>query len=459
VVRRVAVSAASTGSLRGVPRSLPLYALLASYPLWWVLGAGYLIWPVLTFPLLLSMLLRRDVRFPRAFGLWLLFLGWMLLSALELKGFSFSFVWRAAVYGSATVAFLYVLNSPRRVISERTVIIALTVFWFELVIAGYLGVLFPYVSFASPLASVVPGSFSREGVLAATLHPGFAEVMTFLGYPVGRPKALFAYSNHWGSCIALLTPFAIVAFTQIRRGPRRWAMGLALLLSLVPIVVSLDRGVWLALIVGLGYGGLRSARFSSPRTLAAGVAALLVAGSAVAVTPLGALAQDRVQSESQSTTTRISVYQQTREAAAKSPLVGYGSPKATSRAAASGPPAGTQGQIPLVVYSHGLPALALFLAWFVVTLVRSAPRGSPGRFAAHLAVLIAFIEMPFYSFMPTTLHVLMIGAALAWRDLSFAPQGSPSRAGPRARLLAPTGPGPYVGARRPVGRALPAGTD
>lgn len=420
-----------------------MYAVLASYPLWWALGGAYLIWPVLTFPLLLSLLLRGNVRFPPAFGVWLLFLGWMLLSSLKLQGFSFSFIWRASIYGSATVLYLYVFNSPRRLLSDRTVIWALAVFWLELVVAGYLGVLFPYVTFHAPLASVLPGSFSREGVLQAMLNPGFAEVMHFLGYPVGRPKTLFAYSNHWGACIAVLTPFAIIAFTQMRRGPRRTAMGLMLLLSIVPIVMSLDRGVWVALMAGLGYGGLRSARFSSPRTLVAGAAALLVAATAIAATPLGSLAQDRVQTRSQSTTTRISVYAQTRAATEQSPLLGYGSPKATSRAATSGPPAGTQGQIPLVAYSHGLPGLAFFLAWFVISLFRTAKRGSPARFGAHMALVIALIEMPFYSFMPTTLHVLVVGMAVAWRDVSFAPEGVASRRG-------------AIEDRRPAAAASPA---
>lgn len=90
-----------------------MYALLVCYPVWWALGAGYLIWPLLTFPLLLSLLMQRTLRVPRGFGLWLLFLAWMLLSGLQLSGFSFMFVWRAPVYGSATVLYLYVYNAPR----------------------------------------------------------------------------------------------------------------------------------------------------------------------------------------------------------------------------------------------------------------------------------------------------------------------------------------------------------
>jgi hypothetical protein len=442
-VSAIGVARRACGSLPPAPASWPLYAVLVSYPLWWALGAAYLIWPALTFPLLLSLLLRRNLRFPPAFGVWVLFLAWMLLSALKLHGFSFSFVWRASIYGSATVLYLYVFNSPRRLLSDRTVLWALTVFWLELVVSGYLGVLFPYVSFHAPLGSLLPGSFSREGVLQAMLNPGFAEVMHFLGYPVGRPKTLFAYSNHWGSCIAVLTPFAILAFTQMPRGPRRRALGLALFLSLVPIVVSLDRGVWVALVVGLGYGALRSARVSSPRALIAGIAALLVGTAAIVATPLGSLAQDRVKTDSQSTTTRITVYQQTRDAALQSPLLGYGSPKATSRAAASGPPAGTQGQIPLLVYSHGLPGLAFFLAFFVVSLIRTARRRSPTSFAVHVALLIALVEMPFYSFMPTTLHVLMIGAALAWRDIAFAPETVA-----RAQVLRSRRPGAVVSRRQ-----------
>jgi len=415
---------------RLLPRHWPLYALLVGYPVWWAMGAGYLVWPLLTFPLLLSLLMQRTLRVPRGFTLWLLFLGWMLLSGLQLSGFSFMFVWRAAVYGSATVLFLYVYNAPRRVLADRAIIGALVLFWLEVVGAGYLGVLFPHVSFTAPLASVVPGYFARDGVAQAMLHPGFAEVMTFLGYPVGRPKALFAYSNHWGACVAILTPFALAAMTQLGPGLKRRVVGGALLLSVVPIVVSLDRAVWIALVVALGYGALRSARRSSARARIAGIATLAIAVVAVAATPLATLAGDRVGNDSQSTITRLTVYEQTREAVGDSPLFGYGSPKATSRAAATGPPAGTQGQIPLVVYSHGIPGLLFFAAWFVYGLVRSAARAAPGRLAAHLALVVAAIEMPFYSLLPTTLHVLMVASALAWRDIEVPaaehrPESSP----------------------------------
>jgi polysaccharide biosynthesis protein PslJ len=399
---------------------------------WWALGAGYLIWPLLTFPLLLSLLMQRTLRVPRGFSLWLLFLGWMLVSGLQLSGFSFMFFWRAAVYGSATVLFLYVYNAPRRQLADRAIIGALVLFWLEVVAAGYLGVLFPHVSFRAPLASVVPGYLARDGVAQAMLHPGFAEVMTFLGYPVGRPKALFAYSNHWGACVAVLTPFAIAAMTQMRRGLKRQIVGAALLLSVVPVVVSLDRAVWIALVVGLGYGALRSARRSSARARAAGIATLAIAVAAVAATPLATLAGDRVGNDSQSTITRLTVYDQTKAAVEQSPLFGYGSPKATSRAAATGPPAGTQGQIPLVVYSHGVPGFLFFVAWFAYGLIRSRARASAGRFAAHLALLVAAIEMPFYSLLPTTLHVLMVASALAWRDIEVpaterVPDISPTR--------------------------------
>ena len=84
----------------------------------------------------------------------------------------------------------------------------------------------------------------------------------------------------------------------------------------------------------------------------------------------------------------------------------------------------------MVLYSHGIPGFVFFVSFFLYVLFRSARAGSPGRYWAHVAILIAVVEMPYYNYMPTTLHVLMIAIALAWRDI-LDPV-------PRAQVVAPT---------------------
>jgi hypothetical protein len=402
--------------------ALPL--VLLSYPVWWALGAGYFIWPLLTFPLLISMLMRGRLRLSPAFGLWLLFLGWMLVSGTQLEQTSFAYVWRALMYMSATVLFLYVYNSDQRELPARAIVIVLALFWAEIVVAGLAGALFPRVSFRAPLAGLVPGEFRNDDLVRATLYPGLSDVMTILGYPVGRPKALFAYTNQWGACAALLAPFAIAAFAYLRRPLQRQALGLCVVLSIVPFVVSLNRGVWIALGIAVLYAILRLARPSHGRAVVVGAVILLVGAAMVKTTPLGGLAHDRVVSNSDSTDTRMSLYASVAEQVREAPLLGVGSPSIRT-AEGTAPPVGTQGQIPLLAYSHGLPGLLLFLMWFAHAGLRSARVTSPARFSAHVALVIAVLLMPYYSLLPVALHAVMVAAALALRDV-FRPEASAS---------------------------------
>ena len=405
---------------RTAPRFGPLHFVLLSYPLWWALGAGYFIWPLLTFPLLASMVVRGRLRASPAFGLWLLFIGWMLVSGTQLEQTSFAYVWRALMYLSATVLFLYVYNSDERELPARAIVIVLALFWAEIIIAGLIGAFLPRVSFRAPLAGLVPGEFRNDDLVRATLYPGLSDVMTILGYPVGRPKALFAYTNQWGATAALLAPFAIAAFAYLRRPLQRQALGLCVVLSIIPFVVSLNRGVWIALGIAVLYAILRLARRSHGKAVIVGAVLLLTGAAMVQTTPLGGLAHDRVVNDSDSTDTRLSLYASVEEQVRKAPLLGVGSPSSRT-VEGTAPPVGTQGQIPLLAYSHGLPGLLLFLMWFLHAALRSARVTSPARFSAHVALVIAVLLMPYYSLLPVALHAVMVAAALALRDV-FRPE-------------------------------------
>ena len=137
--------------------------------------------------------------------------------------------------------------------------------------------------------------------------------------------------------------------------------------------------------------------------------------------------------------TRERLYLETLERVRESPLLGYGSPqgKIDDDQAVR---VGTQGQLFTILFSHGVPALLFFVGWIGYTVVRTARGGSPGRFWAHAALLILLIQLPYYNFLPTTLHVVMVAAALAWRDVvdpgsGLARERRPRKMGaPRTRL-------------------------
>jgi len=396
----------------------PLYTLFAALPIWWTLGAAYFIWPLITFPLLFSLLLRGNVRVPPRFGLWLLFLAWMLLASLQVEGHLrlALFAWRASLYVSATLLFLYVFNASRERLPDRTILKAMALFYAAVIVGGLLGVFLPHVSFSTPVESIVPSSFLADQTAYYFVHPALAENMDFLGYPVGRPKTLFAYTNQWGACAAVLTPLALAAVSQMRPGPPRRGLGILLILSVVPITVSLNRGLWLSLGLGLAYVAIRLGRQRDARGLVAGLVALTVAGLVVLMTPLGGLVEDRFTAQKNSNDTRLAIYQTTVDEIKESPVLGYGSPR-RNRFDADQPSIGTQGQAFTLAFSYGIPALLLFVAWFGYSLFRSMPRGSPSRFWANAAIFVLLMELPYYNYMPATLHVAMVAAALLWRDV------------------------------------------
>ncbi len=430
----------------GAPRrrlgaAWPLYALFVALPLWWALGAAYFIWPLLTAPLLLTLLYRRgNVRIPPRFGVWLLFLGWMLLASVQLDDAMSGalFMYRFSLYVSATLLFLYVYNAPRDRLPDRVVVKAMALFWAVVVVGGFVGVFLPYFSFSTPVEALLPASFLQDKTAYYFVHPAMSEVMTFLGYPVGRPKTLFAYSNQWGAAVGLLTPFALAAVSMSRPGGlERRGLVLLLILSIVPITVSLNRGLWLSLGIGLLYAALRLAARGNFRALRIGVTAAITIAAVVFATPLGGLVADRLTSEENSNKTRGTVYEATIAEVKKSPLIGYGSPR-LSAFDKNLPELGTQGQLFTIVFSYGVPAMLLFTGWFVYTFLRSRPRGSPTRFFANASLLILLLELPYYNHMPTSLHVAMVAAALVWRDLRDPVEQPPGRLrgrDPRARTV------------------------
>src|SRR6266536_3212444 len=162
--------------LRPLPR-WPLLALYLGFPLWWVLGLGALIWPLLTLTMLLALAVRGHVRVPRGFGLWFGFLVWMLGSGLQLDSGARVVGWayRAALYLSATVVFLYVYNSSRERLPARTLTLLLAGFWMFVVIGGYLGLLLPHGSFATPVEHLMSPDLLRNGFVHDLVHPAFAQ--------------------------------------------------------------------------------------------------------------------------------------------------------------------------------------------------------------------------------------------------------------------------------------------
>ncbi len=278
-----------------VPLGWRPYLIFSLLPVWWLLGLSFFQWPLIVAPLVYPLCKTRGLKVPRRFGLWLLFIVWTVISATQLSSSSraIAWAWRDSFYIASTILFIFIFNSRERRLPTSSVVNALTVFWIMIVVGGWFGVLFPTVTLASPAEHVFPGSLLHNTYFYAHVHLQFAEVQHFLGFKEGRPQAFFAYTNAWGSTFAMMTPFALGALSMTRSVAWRRVILLTLASSVVPVVFSLDRGLWLSLGAGMIYATIRFAtgqnRQVAVRVLT--VAALLIA--VVAVSPLGALVQGR----------------------------------------------------------------------------------------------------------------------------------------------------------------------
>src|SRR4051812_38507539 len=73
----------SFASSRELP-AWPVYLLFGAFPLWWLLGLGAFAVSLVAIPMFLLLVQRRDVEVPGAFWLWLGFVVWACVAALEL---------------------------------------------------------------------------------------------------------------------------------------------------------------------------------------------------------------------------------------------------------------------------------------------------------------------------------------------------------------------------------------
>src|SRR4029079_16755400 len=69
--------------------------------------------------------------------------------------------------------------------------------------------------------------------------------------------------------------------------------------------------------------------------------------------------------------------------------------------------------------------LALFLIWIFYTLFRSGRWRSPWCFWAHVTILVACIQLPYYD-TPERIPLVMVAAAIAYREIARNPEPEPS---------------------------------
>jgi hypothetical protein len=399
----------------------PVLAILVLFPLWYVLGLGGFIWIILAVPLLVHLVLAKSWRVPRGFIIWVFYLVWVALSAIQISHSTnwLTYAYRTASYVAATLAFIYLVNTDEKGLPTRRIVNAFTVFWIFIVIGGYAAMAAPAFSFSTPTQKLL-GHLGSNKLLLALIHPTLAQAQALggveaIGHAIARPAAPFAYTNWWGANFAFLVPFVILAIRQARTRLVRVGLAGMLLVSVVPFIYSINRGAWLSLIVGGLYAWVRFAARRRGRAALGGLALIAVIAVAVFATPLGSVVQARIGHEG-STSLRLLLIQQSGQNALGSPLVGYGVPLPPPVSQYSLPNVGTQGQLWLVLVSVGIPGTVFFLLWLLYVFWCSRSLSDPVSFTVHVAILIGMIQLPFYGWMPTEMFIVMAAAALVWRS-------------------------------------------
>ncbi|MBT0992896.1 hypothetical protein KIN34_01140 [Cellulomonas sp. DKR-3] len=408
----------------------PMAALFVGFPVWWLLGLGELAWVLFAGVMVLYLARVRPVRVPRGFGIWFAFLAWMLLSAsqVDAPGRAVGFVYRVALYLGATVLFLYVFNA-RRTLGQRYVLGLLTVFFAWMVLGGYLGLAAPAATIRTPLAYVLP-----QGLLSNDLVQQMAVRRLTQYNPDAwtvidpRPSAPFLYTNNWGNAYSMLVPLVVLYLAEIGRRSRRfWPIVLLLVASLVPAFLTLNRGMF----VGLGgimvLASVRFALHGRAKALLGVIAVGLVGVLALQVLPVSQRLDDRLES-SGTNESRTTVYVETVRQTLESPFFGHAVPREAQDVAIEIPALGTQGQVWMVLFSHGFVGLLLFLAFLVWLIRRTWSRQDVPGVVMNAVLVAVLVESFFYGLLGVGLGVAMVVAALALRprpsDLSAPSPGA-----------------------------------
>ncbi|MCP2326593.1 hypothetical protein HDA40_005100 [Hamadaea flava] len=421
----------------------PLVALLALYPLWWALGLGVLIFPILAVPMVVQLVRKHRrgeaVKLPPGFPFWLLFLGAVIVgvavlgadpdgvvqagAAERVSGVAF----RLVEYVSLTVLLIYAGNLPTGALSQTRLVKLLAWLFVVTVAGGLLGTFAGHFSFTSPVELLLPPGVRGKGFIKSLVHPYAAQIMDLVGDPQPRPAAPWGYTNTWGNNFCLLVVwFAVAVRTAAPRRVKTAALAL-LVVAAVPVVHSLNRGLWIGLGVTLAYVAVRQAQAGRSGMLLAGAGAAAALAGVLAVTPLGDVVTKRLEN-GKSNGVRMYLTERALDGFRQSPLVGFGSTRNTLGGRQSitvGESAacercgnftvGGNGQLWQLLFAHGAVGAVGYLGFFGYGLWRFRRDRTPIGIAGQAAIVGTFVAMFWYNSLVTPLAFTFLAYALLWR--------------------------------------------
>ncbi|WP_285666251.1 hypothetical protein [Actinorhabdospora filicis] len=440
-VREAVFAVPRPARLLRLPPAWPLTGLLVLYPLWWALGLGTLIFPILAVPMAVWLSRRAKIAVPPGFALWLAFCAVVVISLLALDvdpagtipgGLGSRLpgaLFRVLGYASVTIMLLYAGNQTERDLPRRR-LVAMLVWLFAVTVAGgLLGMFAGHFEFTSPLEMLLPAKVAKDGFVQSLVHPAAAQVMDFLGYETPRPAAPWGYTNTWGNNLGILAPFVVVAAfaTPAKAAVRVGALAL-LAVALVPAVYSMNRGLWVNIGVAGAYLAVRFLLMGRVWILGVLGGVLVAAAIAVTLTPLGGVIQQRL-ANGHSDDGRGYSTEQALTGVWESPVIGYGNTRKTLGSGASiavgatedcprcgGRVIGGNGQLWQAIYAHGIAGALTYVGFFCWVLWRFRKDRSAIGLAASVAMLLSLTSMFYYNALYTPLALTFMAYALLWRN-------------------------------------------
>ena len=422
----------------------PVAAMLGCYPLWWALGLGVLIFPIMAAPMLVLLLRRRaagrPLRLPPGFGWWALFLAAVVVSIAALgadpagtvvehaSARLVAVVYRLCLYASLTVLLVYAGNLTEAELPRRRLVKLLGWLFVVTVLGGLLGLVAGRFEFTSPVEWLLPHGVRSKGFVQSMVHPYAAQIMDLVGGEKPRPAAPWGYTNTWGNNFCLLMGWLVVAAWSARRGRTKLFALLCLAVSVVPAVVSLNRGLWIGIGVVVLYVALRYVLMG--RIWIIGAVALAGAGLVVALvaTPLGDVVNARLDN-GKSNGVRSFLIERAVDGFVDSPVIGYGSTRNTiggrnsitvgesSECERCGTfTVGGNGQFWQLMYAHGAAGTVAYLGFFGYGLWRFRRDRTPIGIAGSAAIVSSFSAMRGYNSLATPLVFMFLAYALLWRN-------------------------------------------
>jgi hypothetical protein len=416
--------------------------IIIGYPVWWALGLGVLIF-LLIAPLMAVALVKqhragRRVALPPGFGWWLAFLAFAAASIAALgvdpegtvpdtaSGRMVAVVFRLGQYVALTIMLVYVGNR-RGLTSER--LVRLLAWLFAVTVAGgLLGTFAGTFEFTSPVEFFLPGHIRSMGFVQSLVHPQAAQVMELIGDPKPRPAAPWGYTNTWGNNFCLLVVWFVALYWGGLKPRGKTLAAACLLLATIPVVYSLNRGLWIGLGVVGCYVAVRLALRGRLGALTAVVSAGLVLGTALAVTPLGDVVSARLDN-GKSNGVRMYLTERALTGVVASPLIGFGSTRSTMggrNSIAVGASSdcercgnftiGGNGQLWQLLYAHGLLGTVSYLGFFIYGLWRFRRDHSAIGIAGSAAIVASLVAMFWYNALVTPLAWTFCAYALLWRN-------------------------------------------